>query len=674
MAIRGDSTGLSSDLQNTQSTVNSSMMSIAAGASSIMLSFAAFGKDIIKQGIGSATQFEKTTIEMETLIGSAKETKTLMADLTDFAVKTPFTMPGILQVTTGLLQFGERGKELMNTLQMLGDASSGDAMKFQMLGLVFNQIRGVGKLLTQDFRQLSTRGIISLQDIAKHYKKTTTEAEKMLSSGKISFSDFRKILSGLTSEGGRFYNMMVKQSQSVGGLTSTLEDAWGIAVRTIATPMIPYYKGLLNVLIECANWIESFTRNGGEAVSMALAGSTAFAILGGTVSSAAFAMKLFGITTRGALIGSGIGIFIIALGAGIGILTSYLMKSTYAQELFASGWKTIQEWATSTYEAISRFLRQNEGEFQYIGELITEIFGNLLDVAVYFSTSAMEYVSWFTSGAITKFSEFSQWVITSLWQVLENIAIFTNNWALSWEWLKTKGHIALLSIADTAVWLFNSLVGMAVGAAMGMWSALKDSAYNIGVIFQATVTTIAGLFKALWAGIKSKFSGGDFLGSFATEFGKEMAKVNTEMRPIGENAANAFNKGMIENMGPDSPFKKELDTLKNAAGDLWDQMASDRQIDVDIETAWNQAMKKRPEKIEVAPALKPSAGSNFSNDLKEGRYGFAAFGNKLQESMFGKGKDQIAQKQLAVAEASKKTQDQLLTATQDLKGIGGLGP
>lgn len=674
VAIRGDSTGLSSDLQNTQSQVNSSMMSIAAGASSIMLSFAAFGKNIINQGIASASQFEKTTIEMETLIGNAKETKTLMSDLTEFAVKTPFEMPGILQVTTGLLQFGERGKELMGTLQMLGDASSGDAMKFQMLGLVFNQIRGVGKLLTQDFRQLSTRGIISLQDIAKHYGKTTTEAEKMLSSGKISFADFRKILGGLTSEGGRFYNMMVKQSQSVSGLVSTLNDAWNIAVRTIAVPMIPYYKGILNVLIASANALESFVRNGGESVSMALAGATAFAIFGGTISSAAFAMKLFGITTRGALIGSGIGIFVIALGAGIGMLTGYLMKSAYAQEIFAAGWKRIQDWATTAYEAVSGFIRKWEDEFRYIGELVTEIFNNLMDVVTVFSEIAMGYISWFTSGAITSFVEFLEWGITSLWQLLENVAIFTNNWALSWAWLNAKAAIAFYTIADTAMWLFNSMIGMAVGAGMAMWSAMKDTAYNIGITFQAVVTTIAGLFKGLWAGIKSKFSGGDFVGAFATEFAKEMAKIDGTMKPVGENAAAAFSKGMADNMGPDSPFKAQLESMKGVADGLWNQMVDDRQMNLDIDRAFDEANKKRPVKEPPTPLQKAAAQAALVPDLKEGRYGFAAFGSKLQESMFGKGKDQIAQKQLAVSEASKKTQDEILTATQNLAGIGGLGP
>src|SRR5690606_7985989 len=135
-------------------------------AAAVLGIFAGFGNSILRQGLAAAGSFEQTTIEMETMLGSAEDAAKMMKDLSDFAVKTPFEMPGILAVATGLIQFGERGDEVIETLNVLADASGGTAAKFQILGLVLNQIRGVGKLLTQDFRQLSTRGIISLQDLA----------------------------------------------------------------------------------------------------------------------------------------------------------------------------------------------------------------------------------------------------------------------------------------------------------------------------------------------------------------------------------------------------------------------------------------------------------------------------------------------------------------------------
>jgi len=214
---------------------------------------------IVTKGLMAAGQFEQTTIAFETMLGSADETTALLSSLTDFAAKTPFEMPEILQATRGLVQFGERGDDVLTTLNMLGNAASGTSTNFGMVALVFNQIRGVGRLLTQDFRQLSTRGILSLQDLAKHFDTTTKGAQEMLSGGKVSFEDTRAIFQGLSEEGGRFFNLMERQSQSFLGLTSTFKDAVNILFRKIGTELIPIAKWAVNVANQMVSVFDSMS-------------------------------------------------------------------------------------------------------------------------------------------------------------------------------------------------------------------------------------------------------------------------------------------------------------------------------------------------------------------------------------------------------------------------------
>lgn len=277
---------------------------------------AVFGRMAIFS-LRQAASFESTNIAFETMLGSAEEAKKLLADLTTFAIKTPYEMPAILQATRGLVQFGERGEELMETLEILGNAASGTSTDFGMLALIFNQIRGVGKLLTQDFRQLSTRGVISLQDIADHFGVATEEAQKMLSEGKISFKDVRDLLKALSSEGGRFANMMEKQSKSLGGLWSTLTDNLNIMQRQIGQAMAPAVKkaveGLIaftEVLGELPSWVRTLagaviglgagvgillTSLGGLILlgpQLAIAYTTATAALSGLLAAAAAAAPL----------------------------------------------------------------------------------------------------------------------------------------------------------------------------------------------------------------------------------------------------------------------------------------------------------------------------------------------------------------------------------------------
>lgn len=210
-------------------------------------------------GLYQAGKFEQTKIAFETMIGSVQETQSTLERLTTFAAETPFEMPEIEQAARGLIMFGERGDELMGTLNILGNAAAGTSSDFGMIALIFNQIRGVGKLLTQDFRQLSSRGVISLADIAKYYGVTTEAAQEMLSTGKISFNDLKGILASLSQEGGRFYNLMERQSTSLLGLWSTLKDAIGITSRQIGEVLLPTAKQFVQAAIQAAestrNWV-----------------------------------------------------------------------------------------------------------------------------------------------------------------------------------------------------------------------------------------------------------------------------------------------------------------------------------------------------------------------------------------------------------------------------------
>jgi tape measure domain-containing protein len=206
-----------------------------------------------KSAVMAAGKFEQTTIAFETMLGSAGETKSILNDLVKFAAETPFEMPEIEQAARGLILFGDRGKELMESLEIIGNAAAGTSSQFGELALIFNQVRGNTKLMHGDFHQLSTRGVISLQDLAKHFKKTTDEVDKMMSEGKVSFNDLRAILKTLSSEGGRFNNLMQRQSSSLLGLFSTLSDSIGIMSRKLGDELAPTVKKVTAALIEVAN-------------------------------------------------------------------------------------------------------------------------------------------------------------------------------------------------------------------------------------------------------------------------------------------------------------------------------------------------------------------------------------------------------------------------------------
>lgn len=205
-----------------------------------------------------AIEQEKLSMSFRTLVGDVERAKTVLADLQDFAISTPFNLEEIARAGRTMLAFGEEGDYLIGTLKMLGDAAAASGEDLEMISLVFNQIRGVGHLVTQDFRQLSTRGILSLQDfVDQGIAPTVLAAQEMLSEGRISFEMVRQVLQGLTEEGGRFAGGIENMANTVSGqLAKVRGDIRNLGIE-IGSHLLPAIKEVLEYV---GGWVDRFNR------------------------------------------------------------------------------------------------------------------------------------------------------------------------------------------------------------------------------------------------------------------------------------------------------------------------------------------------------------------------------------------------------------------------------
>ncbi len=362
--------GISENFKQVEQVVQSSTqgmsLSIQSMIAPIMGVTASMGTMI--KVLMSAGKFEQTTIAFETMIGSVEETKKTLAELTEFAALTPFEMPEIESAARGLIMFGERGDDLMDTLNLLGNAASGTSTPFGFLALVFNQIRGVGKLLTQDFRQLSTRGILSLQDIADHFDVTTAAAQRMLSAGKISFEDVKSIFRGLSAEGGRFANLMERQSRSMLGLWSTLKDAMGITARTLGQTLLPAAKGVVTVFIAGVEAARAFTMAHSELVKNVFIATTALialksAWIGLGIAAAAAGKSMWGAFIAVTIAAGKFAIIIAAISAALWTVQkiwSFISEETSDAEKELSAYNDAMDELIEKREKLARLLEEEK--------------------------------------------------------------------------------------------------------------------------------------------------------------------------------------------------------------------------------------------------------------------------------------------------------------------------
>lgn len=226
-----------------------------------------------RSAVMAAGQFEQTQIAFETMLGSAKDSNKLLADLTKFAAETPFEMPQLEAAARQMIAFGERGDSIIRTLKLIGNAAAASGANFNEIALIFNQVRGAGKVMWEDFQQLTQRGVLSLQDLGDQFGVTAKQAREMMKNGEISFEDFRKVFERLSQEGGRFSGALEKQSKSLLGLFSTLRDALGLINRELGQVLAPAVKFVTEKLMALADefrklpeWVKA-----GVAVTVALA-------------------------------------------------------------------------------------------------------------------------------------------------------------------------------------------------------------------------------------------------------------------------------------------------------------------------------------------------------------------------------------------------------------------
>ena len=192
-----------------------------------------------KRAIDASIQFEQTRIAFNTFVGSAEKGGELLKQLQDFSIITPFTIDQVNSAAKSLLAFGVEAEKIQPTLKILGDVSAGTGKDLSEMAVIFGQIRSTGKLMGQDLLQLINAGFNPLQEISKKTGESVGDLKAQMEKGAISFQMVEDAFKSATSEGGTFFNLMEKQSQSLGGRISTLQGNISLFARDIGDKLAP---------------------------------------------------------------------------------------------------------------------------------------------------------------------------------------------------------------------------------------------------------------------------------------------------------------------------------------------------------------------------------------------------------------------------------------------------
>ena len=227
------------------------------------VAFAGFTAKEIISTLGTVRgEFQQFEIAFETMLGSGQKAKGMISYLANLAATTPFDMKGVVNGAKQLLAYGFAANEITDTMRRLGDVSAGLGLNLQDLTWLYGTTMVQGRLFTRDLMQFTGRGIPLTEELAKQFGVTKDKVSELVTAGKVGFPEVKKAIESLTNEGGKFGGLMEKQSHSITGQISNIQDTIEMAINDLGTQT----EGLMNDALDITSKVIDHWKEIGEVI------------------------------------------------------------------------------------------------------------------------------------------------------------------------------------------------------------------------------------------------------------------------------------------------------------------------------------------------------------------------------------------------------------------------
>lgn len=176
-------------------------------------------------------QFELQRVSLGAILQDANKGEQIFSQIKQFALSSPLSILDLTKYTKQLAAYKIEYDELFDMTKRLADISVGIGADFQRIVLAAGQTRTATYLRASELKQFTELGVPLLEELSIKLSKmngemvTTAEVMDLISQRAISWELVKEVLYDMTDAGGMFYDMQVKQSQTLYGLWQKLGDA-----------------------------------------------------------------------------------------------------------------------------------------------------------------------------------------------------------------------------------------------------------------------------------------------------------------------------------------------------------------------------------------------------------------------------------------------------------------
>lgn len=180
-------------------------------------------KKVVEAGVSYNAQLEQYQTALTNMLGSASAAENALEQIKQDAARTPFDTAGLVKANELLISTGVDADSSRKVILALGDAVSatgGGNEELSRMAQNLQQIKNAGKATAADIKQFAYAGIDVYGILADYTGKSTAEVQKMT----VTYDLLTAALEKASDEGGRYYNSMSTQSETLNGQMSTLTD------------------------------------------------------------------------------------------------------------------------------------------------------------------------------------------------------------------------------------------------------------------------------------------------------------------------------------------------------------------------------------------------------------------------------------------------------------------
>lgn len=321
-------------------------------AFSLLFSVSAI-KNYIRQIREVTAEFELQRVALGSLLQSQDKANELFGQITNLAVRSPFTIKELNTYTKQLAAYNIQYENLFDTTKMLADVSAGLGVDIGRLILAFGQVKAATVLRGTEVRQFTEAGFGILGELAKYYTElegklvSVGDVQDRITKKMVKFADVEEIFKRVTSAGGMFYNMQEKMADTLYGKWSNLTDRIDLMLNEIGQSN----KGVFNLLVDVAATLAENWELVATAISLAVPAFASFKIQS---AMAVNNLKWFG---KEASVAS---IAVRGLGTALKSLLSPLSLVFLALEGAVYIWKQYNIEAEQATARISKFNEQSK--------------------------------------------------------------------------------------------------------------------------------------------------------------------------------------------------------------------------------------------------------------------------------------------------------------------------